>query len=150
VGSAAAASRRARSGRGADPGGCPAHPETVLRQPLEQGADFLLTVKANQKIIHRQFRRQFQGRRKILFFATDYEVSHGRIIAWTLRSKKALEHIQQAWVGSSWIVEVWATGSREGKLTRANQVDARFASPSCYSYLLTSGNTAVSSGSASA
>ena len=36
----------------------------------EQGADFLLTVKGNQKTLHRQIRSQFQGKRHIPFTAT--------------------------------------------------------------------------------
>ncbi|QPN70517.1 hypothetical protein [Synechococcus sp. CBW1108] len=53
----------------------------------EQGANFLLTVKANQKTPHRQIRRQFQGKRQIPFVASDQEISHGRDITWTLRAK---------------------------------------------------------------
>jgi hypothetical protein len=77
----------------------------------EQGADFLLTVKANQKTLHRQIRSQFQGNRRIPFLATDHEVSRGRYISWTLRAKQAPEHIREAWVVTSWIVEVAAVGS---------------------------------------
>jgi hypothetical protein len=39
------------------------------------------------------------------FVATDYEVSHDRDISWTLRVQRALEHIREVWVGTSWIVE---------------------------------------------
>ncbi|MFN9695077.1 MAG: hypothetical protein ACK550_14975, partial [Synechococcaceae cyanobacterium] len=46
------------------------------------------------------------------FVATDHEISHGRDITWTLRAKEAPEHISEAWIGTSWIVEVSATGSR--------------------------------------
>ncbi|WP_255441135.1 hypothetical protein [Synechococcus sp. HK01-R] len=38
--------------------------------------------------------------------ATDHEVGHGRDITWTLRAKQALEHISEAWIGTSWTVEV--------------------------------------------
>jgi predicted transposase YbfD/YdcC len=72
-------------------------------------------VKANQKTLHRQIRSQFQGKRKIPFVATDHEISHGRNITWTLRAKAAPEHIREAWAGTSWIVEVTATGRRDGK-----------------------------------
>jgi len=72
-------------------------------------------VKANQKTLHRHIRSQFQGKRKIPFVATDHEVSHGRDITWTLRAKEAPEHIQEAWSGTSWIVEVAADGTRDGK-----------------------------------
>jgi hypothetical protein len=78
-------------------------------------ADFLLTVKANQKILHRKIRSQFQGKRHIPFVATDHEISHGRDNTWTLRAKQAPEHISEAWVGTNWIVEVTATGTRDTK-----------------------------------
>jgi len=47
--------------------------------------------------------------------ATDHEISHGRTITWTLRAKAAPEHIAEAWIGTSWIVEMSATGTRDGK-----------------------------------
>jgi predicted transposase YbfD/YdcC len=47
--------------------------------------------------------------------ATDHEVSHGRDITWTLRAKEAPEHIQEACSDTSWIVEVAAEGTRDGK-----------------------------------
>ncbi len=74
----------------------------MFRQLQEQGADFLLTVKANQKTLHRQIRSQFQGKRKISFVATDHEISHARDITWTLRAKQAPKHICEAWIGTSW------------------------------------------------
>jgi hypothetical protein len=72
-------------------------------------------VKANQKTLHRQIRSQFYGKRKITYVARDHEISHGRTITWTMRAKAAPEHIAQAWIGTSWIVEVVATGTRDGK-----------------------------------
>jgi hypothetical protein len=45
----------------------------------------------------------------------DHEISHGRNITWTLRAKQAPEHIREAWIGTSWIVEVTATGRRDGQ-----------------------------------
>jgi hypothetical protein len=47
--------------------------------------------------------------------ATDHEKSHGRDILWILRARQAPEHICGAWSGTSWIVEVQAEGSRDGK-----------------------------------
>jgi len=47
--------------------------------------------------------------------ATDCEKSHGRDITWTLRAKPAPESIRAEWIGTSWIVEVVAEGTREGK-----------------------------------
>ncbi len=47
--------------------------------------------------------------------ATDREISHGRDITWTLRAKQAPEQITEAWIGTSWIVEVVARGIRDGK-----------------------------------
>jgi predicted transposase YbfD/YdcC len=81
-----------------------------------QGADFLLTVKANQKTLHRQIRSQFQGKRHISFVAGDHEISHGCDITWSLRAKQARAHITEAWTGTSWIVEVTASGTRDSKL----------------------------------
>ena len=46
----------------------------------------MLTVKANQKTLHRQIGCQFQGKRQISFVATDHEGSHGRSITWILRA----------------------------------------------------------------
>ena len=76
-------------------------------------------MKANQKTLCHQIRSQFQGKRHIPFLAMDHEKSHGRDITWTLRTKQAPEHITEAWIGTSWIVEVNATGSRDGKLFQA-------------------------------
>jgi len=45
----------------------------------------------------------------------DHEKSHGRDIDWTVRAKQAPEHIIQAWCGTSWIVDVTADGTRDGK-----------------------------------
>ncbi len=44
-----------------------------------------------------------------------HEVGHGRDIAWTLRAKQAPEHIREAWIGTSWIVEMSVDGTRDGK-----------------------------------
>jgi hypothetical protein len=68
-------------------------------------------VKANQKTLHRQIRSQFQGKRHIPFVADVHEVGHGRDITWRLRAKAAPEHISEAWIGTSWIVEVAASGT---------------------------------------
>ena len=72
-------------------------------------------MKANQRTLHRQIQRQFEGSRQIPFLATVQEIGHGRDITWTLRAKEAPEHIRQAWVGTSWIVEVATTGTRDSK-----------------------------------
>ena len=79
-------------------------------------------MKANQKTLHRQILSQFQGKRHVPFVATDHEISHGRTITWTLRAKQAPEHIREAWIGTSWIVEVAATGSRDGKPFQARHL----------------------------
>jgi predicted transposase YbfD/YdcC len=65
--------------------------------------------------LHRQIRSQFQGKRKIPFVAGDHEVGHGRVITWTLRAKQAHGHITEAWINTSWIVEITASGTRDGK-----------------------------------
>ena len=54
--------------------------------------------------------------------ATDHEVGHDRDITWTLRAKQAPEHISEAWIGTSWIVEVTASGTRDGKPFQATHL----------------------------
>ena len=54
--------------------------------------------------------------------ATDHEIGHGRDITWTLRAKQAPEHIREAWIGTSWIVEVAADGTRDSKPFQASHV----------------------------
>jgi len=54
--------------------------------------------------------------------ATDHEIGHGRNITWILRAKQAPEHIRETWIGTSWIVEVTATGSREGRPFQATHL----------------------------
>ena len=66
----------------------------------------LLTVKSNQKTLHRQIGCQFQGKRKIPYLASDHEKRHGRDTVWKLRAREAPEHIKANWPGSAWVVEV--------------------------------------------
>jgi hypothetical protein len=54
--------------------------------------------------------------------ATAHEKSHGRDITWTLRAREAPEPISQAWIGTSWIVEVGTEGARGGKPFRATHL----------------------------
>jgi hypothetical protein len=54
--------------------------------------------------------------------ASDHEIGHGRNTTPTLRAKEAPEHIREAWIGTSWIVEVTASGSRDGKPFRATHL----------------------------
>ncbi|MCP9841999.1 transposase [Synechococcus sp. J7-Johnson] len=68
--------------------------------------------------MHRQIRCQFQGKRHIPVEASAFEEGHGRAITWTLRAKQAPEHIREAWSGTSWIVEMAAVGTRDGKTFR--------------------------------
>jgi hypothetical protein len=75
-----------------------------VQQLKEQGAAFLLTVKANQRTLHRQIQRAFEGKRQIPFLAVDQQIGHGRDITWTLRANEAPEPIPEAWLGTSWIV----------------------------------------------
>jgi len=58
----------------------------------------------------------------IPFVATDQEIIHGRDITWTLRAKEAPEHIRESWIGTSWIVEMTATGTRDGRLFQATHL----------------------------
>ncbi|WP_296369067.1 ISAs1 family transposase [Vulcanococcus sp. Clear-D1] len=78
-----------------------------------------MTVKANQKTLYRQIASQLVGKRKIPFIASDHEVGHGRDITWDLRAKEAPGHIKENWHGASWIAEVMATGTRDGKPFKA-------------------------------
>ena len=74
-----------------------------------------LTVKSNQKTLHRQIGAQFQGKRHIPFTATDHEKRHGRDTLWELSAKEAPEHINASWPGSALIVEVpTTTTTRKG------------------------------------
>ncbi|MCP9826747.1 transposase [Synechococcus sp. EJ6-Ellesmere] len=65
--------------------------------------------------MHRQISEQFLYSRKIPLTATVSEHRHGRDTTWTLRAKQAPEHIREAWIGSSWIVELVVIGKRAGK-----------------------------------
>ena len=47
--------------------------------------------------------------------ATDHVRGHGRDIFRTLRAKEAPEYIKANWHGTSWIMEVIAKGTRDGK-----------------------------------
>jgi predicted transposase YbfD/YdcC len=79
-------------------------------------------VKANQKTLHRQIRSKFCGKQHIPFVADVHEVGHGRDNTWTLRAKQAPEHISKAWIGTSWIVDVTVSGSRDGKPFQATHL----------------------------
>jgi hypothetical protein len=72
--------------------------------------------------LHRQVASQFQGKRTIPFVASDHEIGHGRDITWTLRAKEAPQHILKSWVGTSWILEMTATGTRDGKPFQAQHL----------------------------
>jgi len=72
--------------------------------------------------LHRQIRSQFQGKRHIPFVAADHEIGHGRNITWALRAKQAPEHIREAWIGTSWIMEVTVSGTRDGKPFQATHL----------------------------
>ena len=78
----------------------------------------LLSVKSNQKTLHRQIVCQFEGKRHIPFTATDHEKRHGRQTHWELKAKEAPDHIKENWPGSAWIVEVTTT-TATGKGKRA-------------------------------
>jgi hypothetical protein len=89
---------------------------------MEQGADFLLSVKGNEKTLQRQVSAQFQGKRQIPFTATHHEIGHGREITWAMRAKEAPEHIKADWPGTAWMVELVASGTREGKPFKARHL----------------------------
>lgn len=76
----------------------------------------LLTVKGNQKTLHRQIQCQFQGKRHIPFTATVQGKKHGRDTIWEMRAKEAPDHIRANWPGISWIIEMISTTvTRRGK-----------------------------------
>jgi hypothetical protein len=52
----------------------------------------------------------------------DHEISHGRDITWTLRAKHAPDHIREAWLGTSWIAELQAIGTRDGRPFQATHL----------------------------
>ena len=54
--------------------------------------------------------------------AIDQEISQGHDITWTLRAKEVPQHIREAWIGTSWIVEMTATGTRDGKPFQAQHL----------------------------
>ena len=54
--------------------------------------------------------------------ATDYQISHGRDLTWSLRAKRAPEHIRETWSGTSWIVEMNTSGTRDGKPFQATHL----------------------------
>ncbi|APD47288.1 MULTISPECIES: ISAs1 family transposase [Synechococcaceae] len=72
-------------------------------------------MKANQRTLHRQIGEQFLYSRKIPLTAMVSERSHGRDTTWILRAKQAPDFINEAWPGSSWIVELVVSGKRHGK-----------------------------------
>ena len=78
-----------------------------------------MTVKGNQKTLHRQIRSQFEGKPHLPFVAADHEISNERSISWRLRAKQAPENIREDWCDTSWIVEVAATGARKCKPIQA-------------------------------
>jgi hypothetical protein len=85
----------------------------------------LLSVKSNQKTLHRQIVCQFEGKRHIPFTATDHEKRHGRQTHWELKAKEAPDHIKENWPGSAWIVELITTASGRLRLHHDRTDDAR-------------------------
>ena len=53
--------------------------QEFFRWCLPKGADVLLTVKGNQKTLHRQIQCQFQGKRHIPFTATAQGKKYGQV-----------------------------------------------------------------------
>ena len=50
------------------------------------------------------------------------EIGNGLDITWKLQAKEAPEHIREAWLGTSWIVEAAATDIRDGKRFNAKHL----------------------------
>jgi len=74
-----------------------------------------LTVKKNQRTLHRQIADQFRGHRHFPVEISDVEASHGRQVCWQLRARNATEAIRERWAGASWIIELVSTGRRDGR-----------------------------------
>jgi hypothetical protein len=89
------------------------------RQPFqlaaEQGADLLLTVKNNLRMLLRQIVAQFRGHRHFPFEISDFEAGHGLQVSWDLRARNATDAIRERWSGASWIIELVSIGVRDGK-----------------------------------
>lgn len=75
----------------------------------------LLTVKKNQRTLHRQIADQFRYQRHFPVQESDFEKSHGRRVLWELRARNATEAIRERWIGASWIIELVSSGQRDGK-----------------------------------
>lgn len=75
----------------------------------------LLTVKKNQRTLHRQIADQFRYQRYFPVEESDFEKSHGRQVLWELRARNATEAIRERWIGASWIIELVSSGQRDGK-----------------------------------
>jgi predicted transposase YbfD/YdcC len=54
--------------------------------------------------------------------ARHHEVGLGRDIAWTQCAKQAPEHMSEVRIGTSWIVEVTVSGTREGRPFQATHL----------------------------
>ena len=77
------------------------------------------TATANRKPLYRQIASQLLGKCHIPLSETDHERGHGRDITWTLRANEATEHVKENWRGASWMAEVIASGTRDGKPFKA-------------------------------
>ena len=77
----------------------------------------LLTVKTNQKTLHRQIQSQFQGKRHIPLAAKAQEQKHGCDTLRELRAREAPEHIKANWPGCSWIIEMVTAITSKGSTT---------------------------------
>lgn len=51
--------------------------------------------------------------------AAEHDIGHGRDIRWSLRAKEAPKQNKANWHGTSWIAEVIALGTRDGKPLKA-------------------------------
>jgi hypothetical protein len=87
-----------------------------------EGDRLLADGQVQPEDTNRQISSQFQGKRKIPFVATDHEVGHGHDGTWLLRARQAPEHISEAWIGPSWILDVMASGTRDGRPFQATHL----------------------------
>jgi hypothetical protein len=88
----------------------------------------LLTVKKNQRTLHRQIADQFRYQRHFPVQESHFEQSHGRQVLWELRARNATDAIRERWIGASWIIELVSSGKRDGKLSSDIRFWSRIAS----------------------
>ena len=89
----------------ADPGGRSPHATAVLQQPTEQGADFLLTVKADPEDPEPADQPSAAWQAQDPFLGNESRNCSGPWHQLDLRAEEAPDHIKENWHGTNGIVE---------------------------------------------